>query len=363
MPSDVHIRQFELADQNALLAFLRLAYPGDPRKSDPALWRWQFLQNPYTTPDDIPLWVAKSGDIIVGQVAAMPVELKVGAQQKRALWLVNYVVLPAYRRGLLAVRLLKASSHYCKTSLTLGYNEKTAVIIRRLKWKLLGNIHRYQILLFPGHAIKEIASYGGLRTLANLSYAPWRPSLHTLRPHHGGMIRAVTHFDASFTDLWQRAAVQWPCAVVRSAPFLEWQFMRQPGKKFDVLGYYEKDCLLGYVVLFFRKPEHSGVRPKAAISDLCYSPSKAQEIIDELLKAALRLALERRVGSLVTDVLDPQVEQRLRHFGFWPIRAAPSFGASVLEDEDFLYQRSNWFLTRADSDVSIFEQPNVCYPC
>jgi hypothetical protein len=288
----------------------------------------------------------------------MPIELKVGAKQKRALWIVNYVLLPEYRRGMLGVRLLKASGHYCTTSLTLGYNEKTAIVIRRLKWKLLGNIHRYQVVVFPGNAAEAIAPYGVIRTLANLCYAPFRLRRAQLRPHSGGVIRPVTQFDSSFDDLWQRASVQWPCAVVRSARFLEWQFMRQPGKRFDILGYYEHHCLLGYVVLFCRKGK-SGVRPKAAISDLCYSPGKAQEVIDELLKAALRLALERRVGSVVIDVLDPRVEGRLQHFGFWRISAAPPFAANVLEDEDLIYQESNWFLTRADCDVSIFEKANL----
>ena len=59
----------------------------------------------------------------------------------------------------------------------------------------------------------------------------------------------------SFDDLWRRASDRYPCAVVRGSSFLEWQFLRQPGKKFDVLGLYEDGRLMGYVVLFFRKPE------------------------------------------------------------------------------------------------------------
>ena len=155
------------------------------------------------------------------------------------------------------------------------------------------------------------------------------------------------------------ASRQWPCAVVRNSGFLEWQFMKQPYKKYDVLGYYEGERLLGYVVLFFRKPARGGVSPKAAISDLCYSERNSREIIDGLLQGALRLAIERRAGSLVTDVLDPRVEQSLGRLGFWRIKAAPPFMAGTDERQDLLYERGNWFLTRADSDVSIFEQPNM----
>ncbi|HEX8921785.1 MAG TPA: hypothetical protein VF766_09920, partial [Pyrinomonadaceae bacterium] len=163
-----------------------------------------------------------------------------------------------------------------------------------------------------------------------------------------------------FDALWQEASVQWPCAVVRKASFLEWQFMRQPGKKFDVLGLYEQDQLLGYVVLFFRKPERAGgAPPKAAISDLCYKAHASVDVADELLQAALKLALERRTGSLVIDVLDPRVEERLRRLGFWRIKNAPQFMTYTPDAQGLMYDLSKWFLTRADSDVSIFEQPNL----
>ena len=172
-------------------------------------------------------------------------------------------------------------------------------------------------------------------------------------------VREVKEFDASFDTLWQRASGQWPCAVERTARYLEWQFMRQPGKKFDVMGLYSDGQLAGYVVLFFRKPERAGGAPsKAAITDLCYDASLSPEVLDELLKAALRLALERRAGSIVTDVLDARVEERLNHFGFHRMKAAPEFIANPGAPQ-FLYDPANWFLTRADSDVSIFEQPNL----
>jgi hypothetical protein len=77
------------------------------------------------------------------------------------------------------------------------------------------------------------------------------------------------------------------------------------------------------------------------------------------LKAALRLAIERRAGSLVTDVLDPRVEARLRNFGFWRIKASPDFTVYSPTRQELMYKSDNWFLSRADSDVSIFEEPNI----
>jgi len=78
-----------------------------------------------------------------------------------------------------------------------------------------------------------------------------------------------------------------------------------------------------------------------------------------LLDAALQMAIERRAGSLVTDVLDLCLERRLKKHGFWRIQKSPRFMASSTEFSEVLYRPENWYLTRADSDVSIFEEPNI----
>jgi len=359
MPEDVQIKQFESADRDALLSFLRLAYPAEPLKGNPTFWTWHFLENPHVSLDNVPLWIVRSGDHVVGQMATILVKLKVGDVEKLALWIIDFFICAEYRGRGLGKRLMQvARENYCKTMIALGYNKDSEAVLRSHKWVSLGNINRHHLMLFPGNA-KEIARLGPVRHLANLIYAPLRPSLSKLSLPADGALREVTQFDSSFDELWRDASVQWPCAVVRSSRFLEWQFMKQPGKKFEVLGYYENDRLMGYIVLYFRKAEQGEVSNKAAISDLCYSARNSQEVIESLLKGALRLALERRVGGLVIDVLDPRVEQKLRQFGFWGIKASPPFMAGTFEHQDLMYERSNWFLTRGDSDVSIFEEPNL----
>lgn len=360
MSGDVQIKQFESSDQDALLSFLRLAYAGEPVKSDPVFWRWHFLENPNAGPDDVPLWVVKDGGAVVGQMATIPVRLKVGDGERRALWIIDFILLPQYRGRKLGKRLMQvARETYCQTMIALGYNEQSEAVLRSHKWMSLGSINRYHKLLFPGHAAREISRLAPVRHLANLVYAPLRPRLSKLSRAKGGVLREVKKFDPSFDELWKDASRQWPCAVVRNSSFLEWQFIKQPRKKYDVLAYYEEERLLGYVVLFFRKSGRGEAPPKAAISDLCYSGRNSQEVINNLLTGALRLAIERRAGSLVTDVLDVRIERGLRELGFYRIKASPPFMAGTDERQDLIYERANWFLTRADSDVSIFEQPNL----
>lgn len=359
--TELQIEQFRPSDEDALLSFLRAAYPDDPRRSDRAFWRWHFLEHPHVRRDDIPIWLVKDGQRIAAQLAAIPAALKIGDESERAIWIMDVYVHQDYRRRGLARRLWLAAGESYSRMFGLGINEQSKAVVMGLSWVEMGHIHRYHRLLFPGDALGNIQKLGALRELVNLGYAPFRRRLARRARQAagtGGAVREVREFDASFDDLWRRACAQWPCAVARDARYLEWQFMRQPGKRFDVLGLYSDERLTGYVVLFFRKPEQAGAPPKAAITDLCYDASATRGVIDELLKAALRLALERRAGSLVTDVLDLRVEERLRAFGFRRIKAAPEFiangGAPPL-----MYDPGNWFLTRADSDVSIFEQPNL----
>ena len=360
MGSDVQIKQFELADQDALLSFLSSAYPGEALKSDPVFWKWHFLENPYASLDSVPLWIVKSGDRVVGQMATIPVTVKVGSQEKRALWIIDFILAAEFRgRGLGKGLMQAARDTYCTTMLALGYNKDSEAVLLSHKWKSMGNINRYHIILFPGHAAREIAQVGPLRALANLIYSPLRPSSRKIAPSRDGELRAVKHFDSSFDELWKDASTEWPCAVVRSAKFLEWQFKKQPRKKFEVLGFYEADKLQGYVVLFFRNAAAGTAPDKVAISDLCYSSQNSEAVIEALLHGALRQALERRAGGLVIDVLDAKVERKLTQLGFWHIKASPPFMVGSFEDQELMYERGNWFLTRGDSDVSIFEEPNV----
>jgi GNAT superfamily N-acetyltransferase len=357
MPAEVQIKQFELSEREAVLAFLRAAYPDDPRKSDPEVWDWHYLENPYTSPDNIPLWIVKDGEQVVGQAATILVQIKVETEVRHAVWILDFILFPEYRGQKLGKRLLQLGRKTYPTMLALGYNELSGNVLLSLEWVRMGTIDRYQRLLFPGYGLKEVAAIPPLRGLVNLGYAPFRPSLKTSSIERY-YVREVGAFDASFDDLWQRAAKVFPCAITRGSAFLNWQFRRQPGKKFEVLGLYESERLLGYVVLFFRKPEH-GAPPKAAITDICYDREHAPAVLDGLLTAALQLSMEKRAGSLVTDVRDPMVTERLRSFGFFRIKRAPPFMVYSPDKRDVMYDPASWFLTRADSDVSIFEGPNL----
>jgi hypothetical protein len=158
--------------------------------------------------------------------------------------------------------------------------------------------------------------------------------------------------------LWSRAGGR-GCAVARESVLLEWQFIRQPGKKFDIIGYFDGEKLLGYVVVFVRKPDKNDAVAKASIADLCYQRENSETIVDELLRGAVQIAVRRGAGSLVTDVLDDLTRRRLWRRGFCPVKKPLQFLVKTEEDKELLLDPNKWFLTRGDSDISIFEHPNL----
>ena len=180
-----------------------------------------------------------------------------------------------------------------------------------------------------------------------------------LRAHEAvRIVGTVTKFDASFDQLWIEARLQWQCSVERTAETLSWQYLKQPGKKFDIIGYYQGEKLMGYAVMFFRKPDR-GVIAKAAITDICYSPDGSSSTIDALLRECVRLAAERRCGGVVIDVMDDRIQDRLRHAGFWKVKNPLQLMAWSEAEDPTLLDPNSWFLTRGDSDISIFEHANA----
>ncbi|MGI8787539.1 MAG: GNAT family N-acetyltransferase [Pyrinomonadaceae bacterium] len=356
----MQIKQLELTEKDSLLSFLRAVYPNNPRLSESRFWNWHYPQNPYVETNNLSAWIAKDDGKIVGHLGAIPVRLKIGDEQKSAIWAVDLVVHPDYRRKGLARNLVIAAEDFCPRLMAINtVRQHSTALFEGLGWRMIGKIPRYNKLLFPGEAVREISRIKSLRRFANFSFAPLRPRSIKDFFNKNNRLRFIEKIDADFDDLWRQASAHWSCAVSREAAFLRWQYAEQPDKKFDVLGFYASEKLLGYVVLYFRKAESNGALPKAAITDFCYHPAQPTETIDALLQGALQLALERRAGALVIDVSDSLIEERLRFFGFGRVKNPLQLIVKSAEQQQLFYDAGKWLITRGDSDVSIFEEPNL----
>lgn len=354
MGDEIIIERMKISERPQVLDFLAGAYPDNPRQGDPQFWNWHFTNLPNVDPNLLPVWLAKSGDRIAGQLGALPVELNIGNKTVTAFWLLDMIVDEDFRRRGIAKQLSLAAERDSPYLLGVNTDQQHAPkLLQGLGWVKVGKIPRYHKILFPGNGLKGLS-----KTVVNYLAAPLRPK-SAKRLFDSGTIRFVQQFDSAFDELWQRARKQNACSVTRNAEMLKWQFSRQPGKQFDVLGYYSKDRLCGYVVLFFRKPNKTGSIEKGAISDIFYEAENSREIVDALIKSALEIVVERRAGGLVVDAMDPLLEERFRHFGFWKVNSQLQLMAKSPDSQEMVYDPKNWFLTRGDSDISIFEDYNI----
>ena len=174
----MQIKQFELSEKSALLSFLAVAYADNPRMSDERFWNWHFLENPYTKSDTLPIWIAKEGTEIVGQLAATQVKLKIGEQEKPSMWILDLVVRPDFRRKGLGKKLVAEAEKFCPFGLGINTAEQhSTALLASMGWKMIGRIPRYNKLLFPGEALREISQIKTARQISNFVFAPFRPRL------------------------------------------------------------------------------------------------------------------------------------------------------------------------------------------
>ncbi|HEY0429309.1 MAG TPA: GNAT family N-acetyltransferase [Pyrinomonadaceae bacterium] len=359
MQNEMQIGQMKLAEKTALLDFLRQAYRENPRMSDERFWDWHFLENPYVEPDNLPVWIAKSGGRIAGQLAATPVKLEIGGETTSAMWILDLIVHDDFRRRGIARRLVLEAEKFCSVGLGINTTKQhSTAVLESLGWQVVGKIPRYSKMLYAGNVLPEISRIDLLRRGFNLLSAPFRPSFDKSQFGTGDGLRILENFDSAFEDLRRAASDERTCRVAREPRFLEWQFIGQPAKKFEIIGYFEKEKLLGYAVVFVRRADESGSISKASIADLFYRRENSEKIVDALLGGALEIASGRGAGSLVTDATDSLVGERLLRCGFRQVKSSVQFLVKSNRREDLLCDAQNWFLTRADSDISIFEQPN-----
>jgi len=355
---EIFFDQMTLAERPAVLSFLAKAFPDNPRQSDERFWNWHFLENPNTPPSEIPVWLARAGERIVGQLATIPVRLELAGETVPAVCLLDLIVDPEFRRrGIMKSLISQVNKKYQYMWGTATRRQHSAAMVTGLGWKVFSPVPRFHRVLFPGNAVKEIARYSTVREAVNAAFLPLR-GRHKLSAAEQGKVRPVSQINESFDTLWEAARSQWPCAIARTAKYLRWQFEQQPYKRFELLGYFDGDEMLGYAVMFFRRPS-SGVVDKASISDICYHPRSPAKVADALVRSAVNLAVERRAGAIVTDALDHLLSERLRALGFWPVKSGLEIMAIGPGHHDSLYDSNSWYFTRGDSDISIFEEPNV----
>jgi hypothetical protein len=336
-----------------VVEFQKLAWPHRRADLIPSRWRWMFVESAARLGVEPRLWLHRDAGSIVGYMGAIPVRLKIGAGEMNTAWLVDTMVLEAYRQQALGSRLMVQAHDDLPFALSLGQTAEMRDIQLRLGWKQVAPLEIAQLLIRPENVLKgklprpaALAAGWGLRASSAVR--------DLLRERPRASVREVTRFDERHDRLWKSVADSLDCVVVRDASYLNWKYVDQPGQDFVRLEVLEGDSVKAVCVLMFREPDEAYRYRRSFLVDLV-APLTDERLMSELLQTACAAAAERGADSLLCLHVGQALTSVLRTYGFalrTPQRyllvdPGPLTGPVL---ERVLSARS-WFVTQGDSDI------------
>ncbi len=356
---EILIRQATLADQPALFAFLRLAYPDRWQYKFPERWAWEFAQNPFVRGEHLPIWIALDGDRIIGQSCALVEPLVILGQEQRVGWGVDFYVLPEYRGRGVGTRLQQANNLGHDIFMSLSMAQSAARIKSNLGLQPLPPVPVWMKIV--RHDPESV-----LRTLTERTKLPEiilrRTGVHRLgaslltargarhdrglfTPPAGVQISPLTRFGLEVDELWGRLSGKFSALARRDAEYLNWKFTQQPHVHHERFLASRDGQVVGYVI--FRRA-HPPERNAGLILDLFTDPGD-----ETTIQALLRFALQNLHAQGVTYLL---AASSVREFqlayamlGFKQTKAATPMIRAESE-----IPREGWLLGKGDHDWDQF---------
>jgi hypothetical protein len=227
MPVELRYASFD--DYPRISRFLAAHWAADHvYVREPRLFDWTFGRRGLWDSDGYSFALAEDGPEVVGILGAIPFVLNRFGQTSRALWLAQYMLNPDYRRGSLAVQLLRMMRREpYQATIAFGINPRTAPIYQVLRWRVLENIPRHFAVL-PGAVARAT-------DLIHLTHQDWpRERAAALAesfklPSPGERQIAA---GAELPDDWDEAS--WPhfaqhsIVAARDAAYLKWRYLDHP---------------------------------------------------------------------------------------------------------------------------------------
>jgi hypothetical protein len=368
----VVVRQARSSDRPALAAFIEDAYADRARYKGERRWSWQFDRNPFAERVDghLPVWIAVDGDRVVGQIAVQPALVQVEDRAHGAGWIVDVMVLPAYRGGGLGHRIHDHVVQDVPLVVTLTMAPATRRMGERAGCITLGRVqqlsrwvrldgpavHRYLLARTANHAKAHALARLACRVLlVHRLVALLANPLLRLRDARGRSapqpgrceVVEVEEFGEDVDHLWERTRGDFPVIFPRDRRFLNWRFGDVPDLGYRRFVARRGAETVGYAVL--RRPE-PGELPVGVIVDL-YGARSDEAAIDDLVRHSIAFFGES-VAALDCATSVPEFEAVLRRHGFFRTRTErptcvcrdPALRTRLEELKD------RWFFSKADHD-------------
>jgi hypothetical protein len=199
------------------------------------LFDWSFKRPGHWDPESYSFSLAVDGSELVGILGGIPFTLNRFGQSSKAVWIVNYVIRPDYRKGATALQLL---SSFRKPEfgavVAFGINPATVAIYQVLRGQVLPEIPRH-FLVLP-HQGERMAC------ALKLAYANWsdeRAASLTSAFELPELPVSPLQIGHSLPASWDE--VDWPAhasktiGAARDADFLNWRYRSHPDFQYRFL--------------------------------------------------------------------------------------------------------------------------------
>ncbi len=222
MAGDARILPATEISVTALEEFYDQMYPGRAEflKSN---WRWLYRVGEYKSIPS-PL-VAMTADRIVGHGGLIPVTLRRGDEERTAIWMLDFGILPEYQRKAVGGLLVHTGMSLCPLQVAF-LNERSWSMVAKLGWETSFQTTAFRLLLRPDqHPRLQQASTSvrTIQTLAGLAARTvWRARTFPCREP------SVSPITASSLAVFSARNPGSVLHVPRSDQFLRWRISTNP---------------------------------------------------------------------------------------------------------------------------------------
>jgi len=314
---------------------------------------WQYFENPNTPEDGPVIWMAREGDLLLGQMATMPFPMWWGDREVRASAGNDYFVRKSVQGRGIGIALSNRWADEVDVALALGLTPSSYPLFRKL-FTDVGPVPSFlKILDSTAVARKKWGPLAG--TLAGpilglgLSLVSGNP-VRTV----GLDVRPVEGFSDEYDELWLRARASYATCVRRDAAYLRWKYLACPFRSYRVLEARTAGTLSGYAVI---REEGDPAFRRGVIADLfCDTTDSATQ--DALIAAALADFSGKGLVRAEVYCLNRRLGKALKRHGFRSGTTAVQYCVACRGTPDgsfgpktVLNDLANWNLFLGDGDL------------
>lgn len=341
------IVRYQPADRRGIDALFRRVFGHDAANASQLRWHWQH-GNPNMSPDGPTILVAHEGPTVVAQQATIPVRLQAAGREWQAGWATDLMVAPERRRQGIGEVLFRTWDRSMEAALALGVPPSTRPLIQKLRWPYL---ERVPCLVKPltRRALRQPKWPVTVNRLVSAVTLPVVRLVSRPRPL-AAQIEPIRHFDARFTELWERLAPGFDLAVRRDAPYLNWRFIEPPHVRYSVVALKRGETLGGYAAYrHLREP----LGRVTLLVDFLADPDDTDGLWT-LLRWIDREA--RAVDSDKIRVYTTHADYRkaLRRSGYFSVKSSLALAVRLDQQHvrpDFYRSTGRWHVTLGDASV------------